>query len=347
MMQFEYALARDTAEAVRLAAGRPEVRFLGGGTNLVDLMKETIENPRSLVDVTHLSQEIVAREDGSILIGAAAKNTAVAADRNVRARFPMLARALLNGASGQIRNMATIAGNVMQRTRCYYFYDDAARCNKRVPGAGCDALEGFNRIHAILGGSPACVATHPSDMCVALAALDATIHLESASGRRMLNINELHRLPGNTPQIETELAPGELITAVEIPPCPFATNSIYRKVRDRASYAFALVSVAAAIDLGDNGTIRDVRLALGGVAHKPWRARKAEAALCGAPATQDSLLAAADVELENASGLRDNAFKIELAKRVIVSCLEELLEAKARDKSDGHGPSNSNAGEGV
>jgi xanthine dehydrogenase YagS FAD-binding subunit len=329
MMQFDYSLARNTAEAVRLAAGRPEVRFLGGGTNLVDLMRETIESPRSLVDVTHLSQEIVPREDGSILIGAAAKNTAVAADRNICARFPMLARALLNGASGQIRNMATVAGNIMQRTRCYYFYDDAARCNKRIPGQGCDALEGFSRIHAILGGSPACVATHQSDMCVALAALDAIVHLESAGGRRLLNINELHRLPGDTPHMETELAPGELITAVEIPPCSFAAKSIYRKVRDRASYAFALVSVAAAMDLSGDGSIRDVRLALGGVAHKPWRARKAEAALRGVPATRANLVAAADAELENARGLRDNAFKIELAKRVIVSCLDELLEEKA------------------
>jgi xanthine dehydrogenase YagS FAD-binding subunit len=340
MMQFEYSSARDPAEAVRLAAGRPEVRFLGGGTNLVDLMRETIENPRSLIDVSHLSQQIVAREDGSILIGGAAKNTAVAADRNIRARFPMLARALLNGASGQIRNMATVAGNIMQRTRCYYFYDDASRCNKRVPGTGCDALEGFNRIHAILGASSACVATHPSDMCVALAALDANIHLESTSGHRMLNINELHRLPGDTPHRETALAAGELITAVEIPSCSFASNSIYRKVRDRASYAFALVSVAAAIDPGDGGAIRDVRLALGGVAHKPWRARKAEASLRGAPATKASFSAAAEAELEEARGLGDNTFKIELAKRVIVASLSELVERRARGETNGHSPSN-------
>jgi xanthine dehydrogenase YagS FAD-binding subunit len=347
MMLFEYSRARDTAEAVRLAAGKAEVRFLGGGTNLVDLMRETIESPRSLVDVTRLSQQIVAREDGSMLIGGAAKNTAVAADRNIRARFPMLARALLNGASGQIRNMATVAGNIMQRTRCYYFYDDASRCNKRVPGTGCDALQGFNRIHAILGASPACVATHPSDMCVALAALDAIIHLESASGHRMLNINELHRLPGDTPHIETALAAGELITAVELPPCPFAVNSTYRKVRDRASYAFALVSLAAAVDLDDNGSIRDVRLALGGVAHKPWRARKAEASLRGAPATDATFLAAANAELEEARGLRDNAFKVELAKRVIVACLGELLESKARGRTNGDSPSNGNAREDV
>jgi xanthine dehydrogenase YagS FAD-binding subunit len=328
MMQFEYSRAHDVAEAVRLAGGKPEARFLGGGTNLVDLMRETIENPRSLVDVTGLSQEIVARDDGSILIGAAAKNTVVAADRKVRARFPILARAILNGASGQIRNMATVAGNIMQRTRCYYFYDDAARCNKRTPGAGCDALEGFNRIHAILGASPACVATHPSDMCVALAALDAVVHLESAGGARSLNINELHRLPESTPHVETALAPGELITAVEIPACSFAGRSIYRKVRDRASYAFALISLAAAIDVSDDGSIRDVRLALGGVAHKPWRARQAEAVLRGAAANEASFAAAADAELRDARALHHNAFKIELAKRVMVACLSELSNAR-------------------
>ena len=347
MMQFEYSRARDVAEAVRLAGGRPETRFLGGGTNLVDLMRETIESPRALVDVTGLPQQIVARDDGSMLIGAAAKNTAVAADRNVRARFPMLARAILNGASGQIRNMATVAGNIMQRTRCYYFYDDAARCNKRTPGSGCDALEGFNRIHAVLGASPACVATHPSDLCVALAALDAVVHLESANGSRTLNINELHRLPGNTPHIETALAPGELITAVEIPTCSFATRSIYRKVRDRASYAFALVSVAAALDLGDDGSIRDVRLALGGVAHKPWRASKAEAALRGTPATEANFASAADAELQDARGLHHNAFKIELARRVIVACLGELCAPKQRDRANGDGQSNGNGREGT
>ena len=344
MMQFEYSRASDVADAVRLAGGQAETRFLGGGTNLVDLMRETIENPRSLVDVTGLSQDIVARADGSMLLGAAAKNTAVAADRDVRARFPMLARAILNGASGQIRNMATMAGNIMQRTRCYYFYDDATRCNKRNPGTGCDALEGFNRIHAILGASPACVATHPSDMCVALAALDAVVHLESANGSRALNINELHRLPGNTPHIETALTPGELITAIEIPACSFATRSIYRKVRDRASYAFALVSVAAAIDVGDDDSIRDVRLALGGVAHKPWRASKAEAALRGAPATEASFVAAADAELRDARGLHHNAFKIELARRVIVDALQELHNAKASRSANGQSNGNSRGG---
>jgi xanthine dehydrogenase YagS FAD-binding subunit len=279
-----------------------------------------------------------------MLIGAAAKNTAVAEDRNVRTRFPMLARAILSGASGQIRNMATVGGNILQRTRCLYFYDDASRCNKRIPGSGCDALEGFNRNHAILGASPACVATHPSDMCVALSALDAVVHLESATGSRTLNINELHCLPGDTPHIEVKLQSGELITAIEIPPCPFAIHSIYRKVRDRASYAFGLVSVAAAIDLEDNGSIRDVRLALGAVAHKPWRANKAEAALRGAPATEASFSAAADEELRNARALRDNGFKIELARRVIVGCLMELVQPAARRNSTGQESTDANGG---
>lgn len=324
MMSFDYARARNPAEALSLASAHPQFRYLGGGTNLVDLMREAVETPSFLVDVTGLSQEITVRDDGSALIGAAVKNTALAADRQIRQRFPLLARAVLSGASGQIRNMATVAGNIMQRTRCYYFYDDAARCNKRTPGAGCDALQGFNRIHAILGASPECVATHPSDMCVALAALDAIVHLQSASGSRKLNINDLHRLPGNTPHIETELAPGELITALELPACSFAARSTYRKVRDRASYAFALVSVAAAVDVSSKGEIRDVRLALGGLAHKPWRARKAEAALRGGPATLERFGAAAAAELQDAQGLHHNAFKIELAKRTLVACLQEL-----------------------
>src|SRR5207248_3003783 len=225
--------------------------------------------------------------------------------------------------SGQIRNMATVGGNIMQRTRCLYFYDDAARCNKRVPGSGCDALDGFNRYHAILGASPACVATHPSDMCVALAALDAIVHLQGPLGARTLRLVDLHRLPAGRPDIESELTAGELIVAVELPPLPFAQRSTYRKVRDRASYAFALVSVAAAVEVVD-GTVRDVRLALGGVAHKPWRAFKAEAALRGKPAAELSFLQAADAELEGATGLRDNGFKIELARRTMVGTLGEL-----------------------
>ncbi|WP_174292860.1 FAD binding domain-containing protein, partial [Sphingomonas bacterium] len=274
MTPFGYARAADSADALRLGAKHASA-YLGGGTNLVDLMRETIERPAALVDVTGLSDTIEETEAGGLMIGAAARNTALAEHRAVRTRYPVLARAILAGASAQIRNMATVGGNLLQRTRCTYFYDtEGSRCNKRAPDSGCDAIDGFHRIHAILGASAACVATHPSDMCVALAALDATVHLQGSGGARTLPFTELHRLPGGHPEIETVLEPGELITAVELPPLPFAVTSTYRKVRDRASYAFALVSVAAALDVED-GRVKDVRLALGGVAHKPWRALKA------------------------------------------------------------------------
>ncbi len=268
MKTFEFCRADSVPAAIQLAATRIGTRYLGGGTNLVDLMRETIERPAALVDVTHLSRRIEARADGSVLIGAGATNTEVATDRAVRTRFPALARAILSGASGQIRNMATVGGNILQRTRCGYFYDDAAHCNKRQPGAGCDAVDGFNRIHAILGASASCVATHPSDMCVALAAFDAVVHLTGPDGDRMVPLVDLHRLPGDRPDIETTLRPHELITAVELQALPLATKSAYRKVRDRASYAFALVSVAAALDVGADGTARDVRLALAHLIHR-------------------------------------------------------------------------------
>jgi xanthine dehydrogenase YagS FAD-binding subunit len=326
MIEFSYSRADDIVAAVRLGGAAPGTKYLGGGTNLVDLMRENIEAPRALVDVTGLTREIEVRPDGGLLIGAGVRNTALAAHREVRMRFPMLARAILAGASGQIRNMATVGGNIMQRTRCQYFYDGAARCNKRTPGAGCDALDGFTRYHAILGASPACIATHPSDMCVALAALDAVVHLYGPSGTRTMPLNDLHRLPGDCPDVETELCPGELITAVELPPLALTARSNYRKVRDRSSYAFALVSVAAAMDIGPNGAVRDVRLALGGVAHKPWRARAAEAALRGRPATEASFRAAAAAELQSAKAYRDNGFKIELAKRIIAAILRDLTQ---------------------
>jgi xanthine dehydrogenase YagS FAD-binding subunit len=326
MIEFRYEKANDAASAIRMFASGDRAHYLGGGTNLVDLMRENIERPETVVDVTGLSQTIEAREGGGLLIGAAAKNTAVAAHLGVRKGFPMLARAILAGASGQIRNMATVGGNILQRTRCYYFYDEAARCNKRDPGAGCDAIGGFNRIHAILGASPACIATHPSDMCVALAALGATVRVEGLGGARELPIVDFHRLPGETPHLETVLQPGELITAVELPPLPFAKNSTYRKVRDRSSYAFALVSVAAALQL-DGDRIEDVRIALGGVAHKPWRALKAEAALRGGPATEQAYRNAAIAELADARPLRDNGFKVELATRTLIAVLGNLAGA--------------------
>ncbi|MBV9051951.1 MAG: xanthine dehydrogenase family protein subunit M [Hyphomicrobiales bacterium] len=322
MKPFTYERARDPNEALRLVGTDGGAKYLGGGTNLVDLMRERIEAPERLVDVTRLSTEIEAKPDGGLVIGAAATNTALAAHRAIREQYPMLARAVLAGASAQIRNMATVGGNVLQRTRCIYFYDEASRCNKREPGAGCDALDGFNRMHAILGASSACIATHPSDMCVALVALDAVVHTLGVDGERSIPLVDLHRLPAGRPDIETELKPGELITKIELPP-PLTKRSTYRKVRDRASYAFALVSVAAAVDV-TNGKVRDVRLALGGVATKPWRAWKAEEALRGQVATEPSFRAAAEAELVEAAGLRHNEFKIELAKRTLVAVLCEL-----------------------
>ena len=325
MNSFTYARPADVGDAVR-QGGAVNAKYLGGGTNLVDLMRETLERPSALVDVTGLSSAITESEKGGVLIGAAATNTAVAEHRLVRTRYPLLARAILAGASGQIRNMATVGGNLLQRTRCTYFYDDdGSRCNKRDPGQGCDAIEGFNRIHAILGASPACVATHPSDMCVALAALDAQVHITSSGGQRTVGFDDLHRLPGETPDIETTLMSGELITAVELPPLPFAQRSTYRKVRDRASYAFALVSVAAALEM-EGGVVKDVRLALGGVAHKPWRALKLEGSLKGKPASNAAFLAAAEEELADAKPLTHNKFKVELARRTIVAVLAELAE---------------------
>lgn len=324
MKPFAYARAQDAPAAVALISQHAKAKFLAGGTNLVDLMRENIEQPDTLVDVTGLPlANIGERPDGGISIGAMVRNTAVANHRLVRDRYPLLAQAIVFGASGQIRNMATVGGNLMQRTRCSYFYDEAANCNKRHPNTGCDAVDGFNRMHAILGASPSCIATHPSDMCVALAALDATVHVEGPRGARAIPFADFHRLPGNSPEIDTNLQPDELITSIQIPPLGFARNSLYRKIRDRASYAFALVSVAAAVST-EGGVMTGVRLALGGVAHKPWRAFEAERVLAGAAATSDAFGRAADAELANAQAFAHNGFKIELAKRTIVSVLREL-----------------------
>jgi xanthine dehydrogenase YagS FAD-binding subunit len=329
MKNFAYARAENAQAAVNLISQHANAKFLGGGTNLVDLMRENIEQPDALVDVTGLPlNRIEELADGGISIGAAVKNSAVANHRIIRERYPFLSQAILFGASGQIRNMATVGGNLLQRTRCLYFYDEAANCNKRKPNSGCDAIIGFNRMHAILGASESCIATHPSDMCVALAALDATVDLEGKHGKRAIPFNDFHRLPGKTPHIETVLQPDELITSIQIPRVDFAKNSLYRKVRDRASYAFALVSVAAALEV-ENGAIKNVRLALGGVAHKPWRAFEAERVLAGAEAKAETFRRAADAELANAQGFTYNSFKIELAKRTIVSVLSELMEKGA------------------
>ena len=323
MNQFTYVRASNNANAVQLGAAEG-AKYLGGGTNLVDLMRETLERPSTLVDITPLSDAIEPTAEGGLRIGAAARNTSVAEHPLVRSQYPVLARAILAGASAQIRNMATVGGNLLQRTRCTYFYDDdGSACNKRVPGQGCDAINGFNRIHAILGTSPSCIATHPSDMCVALAALDAIVHIEGPGGPRALPHTDLHRLPGDRPEQDTVLSPGELITAVELPAIPFSSRSTYRKVRDRASYAFALVSVAAALEIQD-GTVAGVRLALGGVAHKPWRCYTAEAALKGQPATEAVFRAAAEAELADAKPQLHNAFKVELARRIVTAVLAEL-----------------------
>lgn len=323
MKNFAYQRAENKDTAIQFISSNTNAKFLGGGTNLVDLMRENIEQPDALVDVTNLSKDIEELENGTIRIGAATKNTALANDRLIREKYPFLSQAILFGASGQIRNMATVGGNLLQRTRCYYFYDDTAKCNKRRPNTGCDAINGFNRIHAILGTSENCIATHPSDMCVALAALDAKILVEGVSGNREMDFTDFHKLPENTPNIETDLQPGELITYIEIPRTDFAVNSLYRKVRDRASYAFALVSVAAALEV-ENGVIKNVRLALGGVAHKPWRCFQAEEILTNAGATEENFRKAAESELKDAKGFAHNSFKIELGKRTIISVLKEL-----------------------
>ena len=324
MKPFAYARAADTADALRLLSQYPNARVLAGGTNLIDLMREQIEQPEALVDITGLPiDQVHERPDGGLLIGALVTNTALAQHRGVRERFPMLAQAILFGASGQIRNMATVGGNLLQRTRCPYFYDLAAACNKRQPGAGCDAMDGFNRNHAVLGASEHCVAAHPSDLCVALAALDALIHVTGPQGERAIPFAEFYLLPGDRPDLETTLQPGELITGIEVPALPVARDSRYRKVRDRASYAFALVSVAAALDVQD-GLVRQVRLALGGVAPRPWRAYAAERVLEGAPATRENFRNAAEAELAPARGLHQNAFKTELAKRTITRVLSDM-----------------------
>jgi xanthine dehydrogenase YagS FAD-binding subunit len=328
MNPFRYERVTDAAGAVALLAQEPTGAFLAGGTNLVDLMKLGVRQPDLLVDITHLPYaRIEPLPDGGVRIGTLVRNSDLAADRLIRTRYPLLTEALLAGASGQLRNLATTGGNLLQRTRCVYFQDITKPCNKREPGTGCPARAGYHRELAILGASEACIATHPSDMAVALVALDAAVHVLGPDGERTIPLVDLHRLPGDEPQRDTVLEPGELITAVDLPPLAFAAHSRYRKVRDRASYAFALVSVAAALDVAD-GIVRAVRLALGGVAPKPWRAWKAEAALRGAPATEEAFRRAAEAELADAQPLSGNAFKVPLARNLIVRTLLDLLETE-------------------
>jgi xanthine dehydrogenase YagS FAD-binding subunit len=325
MQNFGFVRAGSLSQIWPILARRPDARLLGGGTNLVDLMRENLEKPAALIDVTGaLSAAAEELPDGGLRLGAAMRNSHLASDARVLERYPVLSQAILNGASAQLRNMATTAGNLMQRTRCYYFYDATARCNKRTPGAGCDAIQGHNRIHSVLGASDSCIAVHPSDMCVALAVLDATVVVRGPSAERRIPFEDFHRLPGSTPDIETDLKPGEVITAVDLP-AAHARRSLYRKVRDRASYAFALVSVAAVLELDGSGRIEHVRIALGGVAPKPWRARRAEQILRGAMPEAAAFAQAMDAELAGAKGLAHNAFKIPLAKRTVVGMLGELM----------------------
>jgi xanthine dehydrogenase YagS FAD-binding subunit len=326
--EFRYERTDDAAAAVALLAGSPDGAYLGGGTNLVDLMKLGVATPDVLVDVRELtSREITDLPGGGVRIGAGVPNADLAADRRIRERFPVLAQALLAGASGQLRNRATTGGNLLQRTRCGYFTDVTKPCNKRTPGSGCGALEGVHRNHAILGqtldGPGTCVATHPSDMAVAMLVLDAVVRVLGPDGERVVPIAELHRLPGEEPSRDTTLRHGELITAIDLP--ALGIPSRYRKARERASFAFALVSVAAALQV-EGGVVRDVRLALGGVAHKPWRATAAEQALRGRPATEESFILAAQAELDAATPLRDNRFKVPLARNLVVRTLLDLTE---------------------
>ncbi len=321
MRPFKYTRARDAGGATRAVTTNPQAKFLAGGTNILDLMKEDVERPNELVDLTRLGLAEIKAAGGGVSIGALAKNTDTANHPLIRQNYPLLTQAIVAGASGQLRNMATNGGNLLQRTRCQYFYDTAMPCNKREPGSGCGALEGLNRIHAILGWSEKCVATYPGDMANALYALDAVVRVRNASGReRTITVGEFHRLPGDMPERDNNLEHGELIVAIDLPKSNFAKNSYYLKVRDRASYAFALVAVAAALEL-EGGTIRQARVVLGGVAHKPWRSTEAEAELTGRPASEESFRRAAEAALKDAKPLAHNAYKVELGKRAVVRAL--------------------------
>jgi xanthine dehydrogenase YagS FAD-binding subunit len=333
MINFQYTRANDVADAIRQIATDPAAKFIAGGTNLLDLMKEEVERPSRLVDISRLPLKAVEETSGGgVLIGALVPNSDLAYHPLIEQRYPLLASAILAGASQQLRNMASTGGNLLQRTRCLYFYDTVTPCNKREPGSGCSAINGVNRINAILGTSEACIATHPSDMCVALAALEASVHVAGPDGARVIAFSDFHRLPGDTPERDTNLGPREIVTGVELPPKGFNTNYSYLKIRDRLSYAFALVSVAAALEL-EGDTIKEARLALGGVAHKPWRDPAAEAALRGQRADRTAFADAADLLLRDAKGYAHNAFKIGLARRAIVRTLSQAARATPQSQS--------------
>ncbi len=333
MINFQYERAIDVADAVRQLAGDPTAKFIAGGTNLIDLMKMDVERPTKVVDINRLPlKQVEGTPGGGLRIGALVRNSDLAYHPLVEQRYPVLANAVMAGASQQLRNMASTGGNLLQRTRCHYFYDTATPCNKREPGSGCSAINGHNRMHAILGTSDACIATHPSDMCVALAMLEAKVHVTGASGERVIPFADFHRLPGDTPQRETNLNAGEIITAVELPPQGFAANYTYIKIRDRLSYAFALVSVAVGLEL-DGDKIKEGCFALGGVAHKPWRDPRAEAALRGQPAIAATFARAADLLVEDARGYAHNTFKIDLARRCIVRALTQAARGTPQSQS--------------
>jgi xanthine dehydrogenase YagS FAD-binding subunit len=330
MNPFSYTRVTDIAGAVREAAGSGAAKFIAGGTNLIDLMKENVARPDRLIDITHLPlNRIEDTDDGGLRLGALVTNAQTAYHAQVEKRYPLLSRAILSGASPQLRNMATNGGNLLQRTRCIYFYDTTTKCNKRRPGTGCSAIEGYNRMHAVLGVSDQCIAVHPSDMCVALTALDAVVRLTGKNGDRSIPIGDFHRLPGETPDIDTNLQADEIILSIDLPPKGFADHHAYLKVRDRASYAFALVSVAAALDMSGD-IINEARVALGGVAHKPWRNTEAEALLNGKAATKDNFQIVAETILRNARAFEHNAFKIELSKRAIVRALRHAAQTEKR-----------------
>ena len=334
MINFEYRRATEVADAVRQIAADPKAKFIAGGTNLIDLMKEDVERPTRLIDISRLPLNTVeATDGGGVRIGALVPNSGLAYHPLIEQRYPLLSSAILAGASQQLRNMASTGGNLLQRTRCYYFYDIATPCNKREPGSGCSAINGLNRMHAVLGTSEDCIATHPSDMCVALAALEAKVHVTGPAGDRTIAFEDFHRLPGNTPHLDTNLDRSEIITAVELPARGFAANYSYLKIRDRLSYAFALVSVAAGLEL-DGDIIKDARLALGGVAHKPWRDPAAEAVLRGQAANHTAFARAADLVLRGAKGFAHNAFKIDLARRTIVRALTQAALGKPQSQSE-------------